>query len=197
MSCTSYNSENINEKNSFDISSKETAIADPSSEEISSKKELILGENQTINEISIPFVFAFQENFPNAKITKIRWQYVPELDVETMIVEGIEGNQKHVNKYSSHEHPILLGSETVELLEEDWTNKSKATTPIDLEGVLTINQLKEIAWSESEDTLIEWILSFKYDRYLYNITVYNKETKQRHKGTIDAKTGEILVPLNR
>lgn len=121
---------------------QESSMEESSIEEVSSEvEELVLGEDQTVDMAVEPYLLKFQNQYPNAQITKIRGQIMGQSGVPTMVIEGFEGDKKYANKYANNGTISRVGNVESEITEEDRANQAKALTPIEWDDVLTLNQL--------------------------------------------------------
>lgn len=147
---------------------QESSMEESSIEEVSSEvEELVLGEDQTVDMAAEPYLLKFRNQYPNAQITKIRGQIMGQSGVPTMVIEGIEGDKKYANKYVNNGTISRVGNVESEITEEDRANQAKALTPIEWNDVLTLNQLKEIAWNEESGELVDWSLCVVYGKQVY------------------------------
>ena len=149
-------------------------------------------------EISVGiFLNLFRESYPNAYITKIRWQYVPD-DKITYIIDGIEDNMKYTIKYldssgtaADKDSISILGKVERELNADEVADGIPVEGQLKPEEYLADAEIRSLAAAQTDSPLQEWkVVWVDGDEYL-QLILWGEDFKRTYI-ILDPRTGELI-----
>jgi len=172
---------------------------------ILTEKKLFLSEKTVSNQAQNDnmeasadvFLNLFRKSYPEAYITKIRWQYVPD-DKITYIIDGIEDNMKYTIKYldssgtgTSEDNVSILGKVERDLNDHELSEGNPVEKPLKPQEYLSETKIISIAENECDSPLQEWKVIWVDSKEYLQLILWGEDFKRTYI-ILDPRTGELI-----
>ena len=165
-------------------SSSEVVSSESSDEEVAA---FLAAEGSDLQLAMVAAIEAFQAELPDVEIVELDIELQKDGSFEIQL-DGQDADSEHELKFDSEKNEVVSH-------EEDQLDDDDVKTPLDFEQLLSIDEITEIALAEAGfGEVTDWNLEFdrRYERFEWELEIYDAATKEEAELTIEGLTGEVL-----
>ena len=165
-------------------SSSEVVSSESSDEEVAA---FLAAEGSDLQLAMVAAIEAFQAELPDVEIVELDIELQKDGSFEIQL-DGQDADSEHELKFDSEKNEVVSR-------EEDQLDDDDVKTPLDFEQLLSIDEITEIALAEAGfGEVTDWNLEFdrRYERFEWELEIYDADTKEEAELTIEGLTGEVL-----
>ena len=165
-------------------SSSEVVSSESSDEEVVA---FLATEGSDLQLAVVAAIEAFQAELPDVEIVELDIELQKDGSFEIQL-DGQDADTEYELKFDSEKNEVVSR-------EEDQLDDDDVKTPLDFEQLLSIDEITEIALAEAGfGEVTDWNLEFdrRYERFEWELEIYDADTKEEAELTIEGLTGEVL-----
>lgn len=165
-------------------SSSEVVSSESSDEELVA---FLATEGSDLQLAVVAAIEAFQAELPDVAIVELDIELQKDGSFEIQL-DGQTADTEHELKFDSEKNEVVSR-------EEDQLDDDDVKTPLDFEQLLSVDEITEIALAEAGfGEVTDWNLEFdrRYERFEWELEIYDEDTKEEAELRIDGLTGEVL-----
>ena len=165
-------------------SSSEVVSSESSDEEVVA---FLANEGSDLQLAVVAAIEAFQAELPDVEIVELDIELQKDGSFEIQL-DGQDADTEYELKFDSEKNEVVSR-------EEDQLDDDDVKTPLDFEQLLSIDEITEIALAVAGfGEVTDWNLEFdrRYERFEWELEIYDADTKEEAELTIEGLTGEVL-----
>lgn len=165
-------------------SSSEVVSSESSDEEVVA---FLATEGSDLQLAVVAAIEAFQAELPDVEIVELDIELQKDGSFEIQL-DGQDADTEYELKFDSEKNEVVSR-------EEDQLDDDDVKTPLDFEQLLSIDEITEIALAVAGfGEVTDWNLEFdrRYERFEWELEIYDADTKEEAELTIEGLTGEVL-----